>query len=322
MRKVYYQYDSKKRVYHRVFPTVKQKILTYLSRFFLSILLGGVFFLIYFFSIKTPSAIELAEENSKLLSQYKVLSKKVDDLILVLSDIEQRDDNLYRVLLEAEPLSSESRTVSYNGTNRYEELINMPNSELIVNTAQKIDLLERKLYVQTRSFNEVVEFTREQETRIKSIPAIQPVANKDLKRTASGYGYRTDPIYHVRKFHYGMDFACDTGTPVYATADGVVKYARWKTAFGNLIEIDHGYGYVTRYAHLSKMLVKQGQKVVRGEEIAKAGSTGKSTGPHLHYEVLVDGKNVNPVNYYFMDLDADQYEQMIQMAENHGKVFD
>lgn len=322
MRKVYYQYDSKKRVYHRVFPTVKQKILTYLSRLFSSILLGGLFFLIYFFSIKTPSAIELAEENSKLLSQYKVLSKRVDDLILVLSDIEQRDDNLYRVLLEAEPLSSESRTVSYNGTNRYKELINMPNSELIVNTAQKIDLLERKLYVQTRSFNEVVEFTREQETRIKSIPAIQPVANKDLKRTASGYGYRTDPIYHVRKFHYGMDFACDTGTPVYATADGVVKYARWKTAYGNLIEIDHGYGYVTRYAHLSKMLVKQGQKVVRGEEIAKAGSTGKSTGPHLHYEVLVDGKNVNPVNYYFMDLDADQYEQMIQMAENHGKVFD
>ena len=322
MRKVYYQYDPQKRVYRRIYPTLAQKFLTYISRILYSCMLGGVFFLIYFFSIKTPSAIELAEENSELLAQYKVLSKKVDESLLILEDIEQRDDNLYRVLLEAEPVSSDSRKVSYNGTNRYEDLMTMPNAELVINTAQKIDLLERKLYVQTRSFNEVVEFTREQELRIKAMPAIQPVANKDLKRTASGYGYRTDPVYHVRKFHYGMDFACDTGTPVYATADGVVKYAKWKTAYGYLVEIDHGYGYVTRYAHLSKMLVKQGQKVVRGEEIAKAGSTGKSTGPHLHYEVLVDGKNVNPVNYYFMDLDAEQYEEMIQMAENHGKVFD
>jgi murein DD-endopeptidase MepM/ murein hydrolase activator NlpD len=322
MRKVYYQYDPKTRVYKRVYPTFGQKFITFVYRIVIGGLLGGLFFAIYYFSIKTPSLVSLIEENSKLISEYRVLSRKVDDALLVLSDIEQRDDNLYRVLLEADPIPELSRQTGYSGTNRYAELLNMPNSELIVNTAHKADLLEKKLYMQTRSFDEVVEFSREQEQRIESSPAIQPVANKDLKRTASGYGYRNDPVYHVRKFHYGMDFACDTGTPVYATADGVITYAKWKTAYGNLIEIDHGYGYVTRYAHLSKIDVKAGQTISRGEVIGEVGSTGKSTGPHLHYEVLVNGKNVNPVNYYFMDLNAEQYEQMIQMAENHGKVFD
>lgn len=322
MKKVYYQYDPNKRVYVRIFPTFKQKFLSFLNRLLWTSLTAALFFLIYFFSVNTPSVVEMADENAKLRSQYQILSRKVDEAMVVLHDIEQRDDNLYRVMLEAEPVSEVTRQVSYNGTNRYAELTDFSTTALVINTAQKIDLLERKLYAQTRSFNEVVELFREQEKRIDCLPAIQPVANRDLKRTASGYGYRTDPIYHVRKFHYGMDFACDTGTPVYATANGVVKYARWKTAYGNLVEIDHGYGYVTRYAHLSSIGVKQGQRVKRGEEIAKVGSTGKSTGPHLHYEVLVDNKNVNPVNYYFMDLNAEQYEEMIQMAENHGKVFD
>jgi murein DD-endopeptidase MepM/ murein hydrolase activator NlpD len=174
----------------------------------------------------------------------------------------------------------------------------------------------------------VIELSREQEEKLACLPAIQPVSNKDLKRTASGYGYRNDPIYHVRRFHHGMDFTCDTGTPVYATGNGTVVYAKWKTGYGNLVEIDHGYGYKTRYAHLSKILVKEGQKVVRSEEIGLAGSTGKSTGPHVHYEVMVydnskkNWQDVNPINYYFMDLNADQYEEMISLAENHGKVFD
>lgn len=322
MRKVYYQYDPKTRVYKRVFPTFGQKFMTFVFRIVAGALLGGLCFAIYYFSIKTPSLVSLIEENSTLIAQYRVLSRKVDDALLILKDIEQRDDNLYRVLLEADPILALSRQTGYNGTNRYAELLNMPNSELIVNTTHKADLLEKKLYMQIRSFDEVVELSREQKQKIESLPAIQPVANKDLKRNAGGYGYRTDPIYHVIKFHYGMDFACDIGTPVYATADGVIKYAQWKTGYGNLIEIDHGFGYVTRYAHLSKMNVRKGQTISRGEVIAEVGNTGKSTGPHLHYEVLVNGKNVNPVNYYFMDLNAEQYEQMIQMADNHGKVFD
>ena len=295
MRKIYYQYDPNRRVYRRVFPTLGQRFISWMWRFLFSVLLGGVFFIIYWFIISTPQVEDLLVENSRLQSQYRVLSRKVDDALLVLHDIEERDDNLYRVLLEADPVPE---------------------------VARKSDMLSRKLYMQTRSFNEVVELSREQENRLACLPAIQPVSNKDLKRTASGYGYRNDPIYHVRRFHHGMDFACDTGTPVYATANGKVVYAKWKSGFGNLVEIDHGYGYKTRYAHLSKILVKEGQKVVRSEEIAKAGSTGKSTGPHVHYEVWVGNKDVNPINYYFMDLDAEQYEEMVNLAENHGKVFD
>ena len=291
-------------------------------------MLGGIFFIIYWFVISTPQVEDLMVENSRLQSQYRVLSRKVDDALIVLHDIEERDDNLYRVLLEADPYPEMAREAGFNGTNRYAELMDMSNAELVVNTSQKVDMLEKKLYMQSRSFNEVVELSREQDDKLACIPAIQPVSNRDLKRTASGYGYRSDPIYHVRTFHHGMDFSCDTGTPVYATGNGKVVYAKWQSGFGNLVEIDHGYGYKTRYAHLSKILVKEGQQVVRSEEIGLAGSTGKSTGPHVHYEVHVLDKvknrwqDVNPINYYFMDLDAEQYEEMISLAENQGRVFD
>ena len=157
---------------------------------------------------------------------------------------------------------------------------------------------------------------------LKCIPAIQPVSNKDLKKTASGYGVRIDPIYKTTMFHAGMDFSASPGTPVYATGDGVVVKAGWETGYGNTIEVNHGFGYLTRYAHLSAYKVRPGQKVVRGEVIGAVGSTGKSTGPHLHYEVYVKGKVQNPVNYYFMDLSAEDYDKMIQIAANHGKVFD
>lgn len=322
MRKVYYQYDPTARVYKRVYPTLGQRLFSFFRRLVSASLLGGLFFLIYWFLIDIPSLSGLMEENSKLQAQYRLLSHKVEEALLVMQDIEERDDNLYRVLLEADPVPDAVRQSGYNGTNRYAELADMPLSDLVISTSQKVDFLEKKLYVQSRSFNEVVELSREQDNKLACIPAIQPVSNKDLKRTASGYGYRMDPFYRVVRFHRGMDFACDIGTPVYATGNGVVTYARWQSGYGNMVVIDHGYGYVTRYAHLNKILVRNGQRVIRGEEIAEVGSTGKSTGPHLHYEVMVNGSNVNPINYYFMDLDAAQYEEMIILAENHGRVFD
>lgn len=322
MKKVYYQYDPKVRAFRRVYPTFRQHVRALVRKILAVLLVMAASFVLYHFIFNTPQVGELVEENTGLQIQLRVLSRKVDDALLVLQDIEQRDDNLYRVLLEADPVSEHARKSANNPLSRYSELLEMPNSELLVNTSRKIDMLNRRLYMQTRSFNEVVELSREQEKRLACIPAIQPVSNKDLKRTASGYGYRSDPIYHVNRFHKGMDFACDTGTPVYATGDGTVVYAKWQSGYGNLIEVDHGFGYVTRYAHLSSILVRKGQKICRGAEIGLVGSTGKSTGPHLHYEVIVQNKHVNPINYYFMDLDADQYDEMISLAENHGKVFD
>lgn len=322
MRKVYYIYNPKTRTYDRIYPTVRQRALSILRRLFVGMGLGAGSFLILLFIFGSPSEKELRIENARLLAQYNVLSHRLDEALGVMQDIQQRDDNLYRVVLQADPVSDAIRKAGYGGTNRYEQLMDMANSELVVNTTSKLDMLNRQLYIQSKSFDEVVDLCKGHDEMLKCIPAIQPVSNKDLKKTASGYGIRIDPIYKTTKFHAGMDFSASPGTPVYATGDGIVVKAGWETGYGNTIEVNHGFGYMTRYAHLSAYKVRRGQKVVRGEVIGAVGSTGKSTGPHLHYEVHVKGKVQNPVNYYFMDLSAEDYDKMIQIAANHGKVFD
>lgn len=264
----------------------------------------------------------LREENAMLQTQYHVLTHRLDDALEVLGDIQQRDDNLYRVLLMADPVSDKIRQAGYGGTNRYEEFEKLPDAGLVVNVTQKMDLLTKQLYIQSESFNQVVEFFKNHEDMLNHLPAIQPISNKNLKQTASGYGQRIDPVYGTVAFHTGMDFSCDVGTPVYATADGVVKSADWESGYGMTVEIEHGYGYQTRYCHLSSYRCRVGQQVKRGELIALSGSTGKSTGPHVHYEVVQRGQKVNPVNFYFMDLDAEHYEQIVRIAENHGKMLD
>ena len=308
-----------------------QKFLTVLRRCIYYILFGGISFVAFSYIFDKPvvkdsvvqETKEVMAENEQLAARFKVLSERLDRALLVQQDIQQRDDNLYRVILDAEPMTS-IRNAGYAGTNRYDDLLKMENSELLLETTQKIDLLEKQLYYQVKSFDELVKLDKESEERLRHIPSIQPIANRDLKRTASGYGYRIDPVYNVRTFHKGMDFSCDKRTPVYATADGVIESAKWQRGYGYTVVIDHGFGYKTLYAHLldKKFLVRRGQKVVRGEQIALSGNSGKSTGPHLHYEVIVKGEHVNPVNYYFMDLDAEGYDQMLQMAENHGKIYD
>lgn len=322
MRKVYYIYNPKTRTYDRIYPTVRQRALSILRRLFVGMGLGAGSFLLLLFIFGSPSEKELRIENSRLLAQYNVLSHRLDEALGVLQDIQQRDDNLYRVMLQADPVSDAIRQAGYGGTNRYEQLRSMANSELVIHTTSKLDRLDRQLYLQSKSFDEVVDLCKNHDKMLTCIPAIMPVANKDLKKTASGYGMRIDPIYKTTKFHAGMDFSANIGTPVYATGDGRVIKAGWQTGYGNLIQIDHGFGYVTWYAHLHKYKVRVGQKVVRGEVIGEVGNTGKSTGPHLHYEVHVKGRVQNPVNYYFMDLSAEDYDKMIQLAENHGKVFD
>ena len=323
-KRVYYIFNPETRTYDRVYPNLAQRFLTLVRRCAYYIVFGGLSFLFFSLVFEKPVVREFENENSQLLAQYRILSERLDKALLVQRDIQQRDDNLYRVMLDAEPAFAASRNAGYAGTNRYDELLKMDNSELIVETTHKLDLLEKQLYLQIKSFDEIVALNNEAQQRINHIPSIQPIANRDLKRTASGYGYRIDPIYNVRKFHKGMDFSCDKKTPIYATADGVVESASWQRGYGYTVVIDHGFGYKTLYAHLldKKFLVKKGQKVVRGEQIALSGNSGKSSGPHLHYEVIVKGQNVNPVNYYFMDLDAEGYDQMLQMAENHGKIYD
>ena len=323
MRNVYYKYNDKTKTYDRVYPSMRSRLLTYLRNMLYFVLLGVAGYFVTLLLLGTPeSAEDLRTENARLQSQYTVLAQRFDEAMEVMEDIRQRDDNLYRVMFMAEPVSDAVRNADYAGTNRYEEFEDLDNAELVIATTQKMDALSRQLYIQSKSFDEVVDFYKNHEDMLRHLPAIQPVANKDLKRMASGYGYRIHPIYQTRIFHEGMDFSCDIGTPVYATADGVVKKARRESGYGYIIVIDHGYGYETRYAHLKSFNVKQGQRVQRGQTIALSGNSGRYTGPHLHYEVLQRGRHVNPANYYFMDLDAEQYDEMIRMAENHGKVLD
>ena len=322
MRKVYYIYNPKTRTYDRIYPTMRQRVMSYLRRLFVGMGLGAGSFIVLLLIFGSPSEKDLRMENSRLQAQYHILSSRLDESLQVMKGLQQRDDNLYRVMMQADPVADALRTPSYNNTNRYEDLMELPSAKLVVNTTQKMDLLERQLYIQSKSFDEVLALCKKHDEMLECIPAIQPVSNKDLKQTASGYGTRIDPIYKTVKFHSGMDFSANVGTPVYATGNGVVRKAGWEGLYGNCIQIDHGFGYVTRYAHLSKIDVRVGQKVVRGETIGKVGTTGKSTGPHLHYEVMVKGQIVNPVNYYFMDLNADDYDRMVEIAANHGKVFD
>lgn len=322
MRKVYYIYNAKTRTYDRIYPTFKQRVMGNLRRLFIYMGFCVVIIGIFIAFMGLPSERELRKENSELKARYKLLSQRVSEASEVLEDIEQRDDNLYRVIFQADPIPSDVRMRATAGRQRYADMMGMANSALVLQTTKKIDELSRRLYIQSMSFDELAKMSKNKDLYLKCIPAIQPISNKNLKSTASGYGWRIDPIYGTSRFHSGMDFSANIGTAVYATGDGTVVKSGWEKGYGNLIIINHGFGYQTWYAHLSKSLVRAGQKVVRGEEIGKVGNTGKSTGPHLHYEVHVKGKVVNPINYYFMDLNAEEYDKMIRMAENHGKMFD
>ena len=204
----------------------------------------------------------------------------------------------------------------------YDSLARMTNTQLAADLQRKVDVLEKELYVQARSYDEILELAKNQEVRMENIPAIQPVLNKDLKHMASGYGWRVDPVYHIRRFHEGMDFSAPVGTDIFATGNGVVTYSGWRQGYGETIEIDHGFNYVTRYAHCSKRKVKVGQKVKRGDVIASVGNTGKSTGPHLHYEVHFNGRPIDPRNFYFYDLSPEDYDRMVQLSSNMGNMMD
>lgn len=322
MRKVYYIYNPRTRTYDRIYPTFRQRLMSYLRNLSVGAGIGISFFMILLFIFGSPMEKDLRAENSKIKAQYEILASQLDEAQTIMDRLAQRDDNLYRVILQTDKLPEDMRFPVLNDSARYANLMNMPSSELVLSTSRTMDQLRYRLYTQSKSFDQLLELCKEHDSMLASIPAIQPISNKDLKQTASGYGTRIDPIYKTVKFHSGMDFSARIGTPVYATGNGTVIAAGKDGLYGNCIQINHGFGYVTKYAHLSKILVKRGQKVVRGQEIGQVGNTGKSTGSHLHYEVHVKGKVVNPVNYYFMDLNADDYARMIEIAANHGNVYD
>ncbi|MDP4278706.1 MAG: peptidoglycan DD-metalloendopeptidase family protein [Bacteroidota bacterium] len=317
-----YHFNSELLRFERIQRTTLDWLKSFLFHAFTGLSMGLVFFFIYLTFFDTPLTKRLREENEELKVQYRLLQKQSDRVKEVLVDLQQRDNNLYRAILEAEPIPANVREGEFAGTNRYASFAKMNNSELLKSTTQQIDGLSKMAYVQSKSYDELLKLVKNKEVRLLCLPAIQPVLNRDLTRTASGYGPRFDPIYHVPTFHYGMDFTSPTGTHVYATGEGTVILAGWKRGFGNAIIINHGYNYQTLYGHLSSIKVRVGQRVRRGDIIGGVGSTGKSTGPHLHYEVHYQGKPVNPTNYYYLDLSPEEYDKMIQISSNFGQTMD
>jgi murein DD-endopeptidase MepM/ murein hydrolase activator NlpD len=272
---------------------------------------------------QTPREKNLARENENLKLNYTLLTKKLKKIQLVLNDIKQRDNNIYRTIFEAEPIPEDVRLGGYGGVDLYKDLDGYTNSELIKNSMKEAEKIEKQLVVQSKSFDEVVKLAKNKEKLLAHLPAIQPVQNKDLKRMASGYGMRIHPILKTRRMHWGMDFTAKTGTPIYATADGIVKHAGWKAnGYGKHVVINHGFGYETLYGHMSKVAVKNGQHVKRGQIIGYVGNTGLSAGPHCHYEVHVNGKKVNPINYYYNDLTAEQYALLRKLATEENQSLD
>ena len=284
--------------------------------------LGAIFFFVFVSTIQSPEEKQLIDEKRNMQAQYKFMQRQFEEVQAVLSDLQERDDNLYRVVFQAEPIPLSVRKGTSANTDYYQQLLDMTNSEVVVSTTKKLNELRKQLYIQSKSYDDLVVLAKNKEATLQCLPAIQPVLNKNLTRMASGYGWRIDPVYHSRRFHAGMDFTAPIGTDIYATANGTVQSAGWQQGYGNCVQINHGFGYVTLYGHMSAIKVRVGQSVKRGAVIGLVGSTGKSTGPHLHYEVHFRGTIMNPQNYYYLDLSPAEYDRMVQMSNNAGEMFD
>lgn len=321
-----YKFNPKTLNYERVGITIKDrftKAIAYLSS---SLALALIIVVIVINAYETPKTKALKRENQRLLTQYELMSKDLDKIENVLTELQNRDDNIYRVIFETDPIPSSVRKAGFGGANKYSQLESMDNAELVIETAKKLDVISKEAYIQSKSYDEILELALNKEKMLASLPAIMPIQNKDLKRTSSGWGYRIHPIAKVRKMHYGQDFSAPVGTPIFATGDGTVTEIkgskRSKVGMGLYVKIDHGYGYETVYGHLSAFNVKRRQKVNRGDIIGYVGNTGGSTAPHLHYEVHKNGKRVNPAYYLFKDLTPQEYDKMIAISSNIGQSLD
>lgn len=322
MSKIKYRFNTHSLAYERVrlgWRKVSLKVLSYLA---IGTVFAGITVFIAFTYFDSPKEKMLKQEITWMTFQYDILNKKMGQVETVLGDLEKRDDNIYRTIFEADPIPNEIRRAGFGGVDRYKELEGYGNSKMVIEASKKIDQISKQLYIQSKSFDEVVNMAKNKETMLACIPAIQPISNKDLKHEPSGFGMRMHPIYKYEKFHAGMDFTAGVGTEIHATGDGVVTLAEYGSGYGNHVIINHGYGYETLYGHMERMKVRVGQKVKRGELIGYVGNTGLSSGPHIHYEVHKNGNVINPVNFYYNDLSPAEYKELIDISSRASQSFD
>lgn len=323
MSKVKYYYDSETLSYRKI-ERKKRRTMKYISLFILaSSLFGFLFVFLASQYVESPREKALKRELANMQFQFELLNKKMNETEIVLENIAQRDNTIYRTYFETNPIPDEQRKAGFGGVNRYKNLEGFDNSKLIIESHKKLDILQKQIVVQSKSLDEIAKLAEEKEKLLAAIPAIQPVSNEDLTRMASGYGYRSDPFTKVRKMHYGMDFTAPRGTPVYASGDGVVTRADSNSSgYGKHIRIDHGYGYVSLYAHLYKYNVKKNQRVKRGDLIGFVGNTGRSEAAHLHYEIFKDEQRINPINFYYGNLSAEEFNDLLEKASLENQSLD
>jgi murein DD-endopeptidase MepM/ murein hydrolase activator NlpD len=321
--KQHFKYNPKTLSYEEVNVSAGKKIFRVLLWLAPNVVVGLLIAFIFTQNIDSPREKEQQAEIDRYAKELEIIQEDLDLFNNALDAVQGRDEDLYRSALHAKEFPEELRMMGAGGSDKYAYLAKLSNSNLLISTKTEIDRLERRLNAQSMSFTELMNLAKEKEKMLSHIPAIQPVRNSELKRGISGFGYRIDPHYRTRHMHTGIDFTADQGTEIYVTGDGYVEEIedkRW--GYGKSIIVNHGFGYKTRYAHLSKFEVKKGQKLKRGELIGLIGSTGKSTGPHLHYEVVKDGVKINPIGFFHSDLTPEQYEQLLEMSENSHKAFD
>ena len=315
MKNINYKYNPNTLDYEEVKLSFWDKIKKLSYYLIASVVLSVLIISFSFYNTKSYIQKEAAKENQSLRQQISVLNKDLNLVLDVLNDIQNKDDNIYRAIFEADPYPEYQRKLGTGGNPiKFKKYENIEYGDLVVEVLQKMELIEKKLASQSKSFDEVFEITKEKQKMLQAIPSIQPINNRDLTRIASGFGMRMHPIYKIIKMHQGMDFTAPVGTEIYATGDGVIEKVGWTGGYGKTIMINHGYGYKTRYAHCSKFKCKRGQKVKRGDLIGYVGNTGQSTGPHLHYEVFKNKKQINPVNFFFNDLSPEEYDKVIEIS--------
>ncbi len=324
MSKVKYKFNKKSLTFDRVQTTFRKRLLYFITHLSTGLVFAAVVLIIAYNFLDSPKERAQKREIEQMKLQFQILNDQLDKVTKILDDLQDRDDNIYRVIFEAEPIPNSIRSAGIGGIDKYEALKGYSSSDLIVETEKTMDRILSRLYVQSKSYDEVFGLAKNKEKMLSSIPAIQPVNNKDLRRIGSYFGTRMDPFYKVRKFHEGMDFSAPVGTEIYATGNGMITTAGRdiQGGYGNEIRIDHGFNYQTVYAHLSRIFVKPGQKILRGQIIGYVGNTGKSTSPHLHYEVRKNGIPLNPIYFFFNDITPEQFQMMLDLSSRPSQTMD
>lgn len=319
MTKGKFRFNPETLSYEKIESSPRRILILLFSYLITVIVVGFAFMLTWLHFFPSSREKQLMDENKTLRNQYKSLNSRIGSLEKVVEDLSDRDNNIYRMVFESEPIPNSVRNGGFGGVNRYAEIESIPNMELVVKTNKRMDVLMKKIYIQSLSFDTIVDKAKNKQEMLQHIPGIQPLKTY---KYVSGFGTRMHPIYKTLRTHTGIDLVAPTGTKIYATGDGVVTSAKFERGYGKAIVINHGYQYQSMYAHCSEILVHQGQKVKRGEVIGLVGNTGVSTGSHLHYEIIKGGQKVNPINYFLNDLSPSEFEEIRQISIQPNQSFD